>query len=675
MSSPELNKIQRGDTANEGDLLWTPSHKKVKESGLTKFTEFAEKRTGKTFLNYQELWEWSVGDVAGFWETIWHYFGIKSSSDYTSVLKEEVMPGAQWFSGAELNFAEHLLRHEQSGQTALYYSNENLPLTPMSWDEFAGRVRTLANYLRSINVQPGDRVVAYSSNTPETMICLAATTAIGAIWSVCSPDFGVIGAVDRLSQLEPKVFIYTDSYQYAGKRFDRSKEAFDIAQQLGKNLTHTIRIQNLETSEIKVANEILWKEILELPLVEKGSFKFEQVPFDHPLWILFSSGTTGLPKAIVHSHGGILLEQLKLQHLHMDLDDGDTSLFYTTSAWMMWNFLMSSLLLGVRPVLYDGSPTYPDVDVLWNLASESKARMMGASPSYIESLKKINYSPKTKFDFSHLDSILPAGSPVAPWCTQWFYQNIKSDLWVGTGSGGTDCCTGFLGGVPSLPVYAGEIQARSLGVSAYSFDEEGNSIVDQVGELVITKPMPSMPIKFWNDPGDKKYKDAYFDKYPGIWRHGDFFKINERGGCFVLGRSDATLNRHGVRIGTAEIYKAVESLPEIASSLVVNIDLPGGHFYMPLFVELLPGKTLDEVLVNTIKSALRKQYTPRHVPDKVVQIEKIPTTRSGKKMEVPVRKILMGQKFEDVASSEAMADKTSMNDIIKYMAVQTDFKI
>jgi acetoacetyl-CoA synthetase len=404
-------------------------------------------------------------------------------------------------------------------------------------------------------------------------------------------------------------------------------------------------------------------------------FECDQVPFEHPLWILFSSGTTGLPKAIVHGHGGILLEMLKLLHLQMDLHPGERVFFYTTTGWMMWNFLASALLCKACPVLYDGHPAYPQKDVLWKWVEASAATLFGASPTYVELQNDAGIVPRETHDLSRLRTIMPAGSPVTAAHTAWFYQNVKSDLWVATGSGGTDCCTGFVGGVATLPVYAGEIQAPSLGVAAYAFNARGESVIDEVGELVITQPMPSMPLYFWNDPGDVRYRESYFNVFPGIWRHGDFFRMNARGGCFVLGRSDATLNRHGVRIGTAEIYRALATLDPIADALIVNLDLPDGKFFMPLFVKLGAGRVLDQVLERRIVECLRREYTPRHVPDKIIAVPDIPMTRTGKKMEVPVRRILMGTPADQAANRDVMANPDALQYFVDYARTQRDYSL
>jgi acetoacetyl-CoA synthetase len=567
------------------------------------------------------------------------------------------------------------LRHEKAGTDALLYLSETDPLTAMPWDCFAGQVRILSQHLRSLGIRPGDRIAAYMPNIPQTMIAMLATTAIGATWSCCSPDFGTQGALDRFQQLSPKLLFCVDGYVYGGKSFDRTSEVRHMVRNM-MGLRHVIQVGNLP-APLAMTHEgaLAWEKVMDRPPVPANDFVFEQVPFDHPLWVLFSSGTTGLPKAIVHGHGGIILEQLKLQHFHMDFHPGERTFFFTTSGWMMWNMLASMPITGACPVLYDGNPAYPSADVLWKVAQDSKVSFFGASPSYVEVMDKAGVIPGAEFDLSNLRAIMPAGSPVSPDCTAWFYRNVKQDLWVATGSGGTDCCTGFVGGVPTLPVYAGEMQARSLGVAVYAFDDRGESVTDEVGEMVITKPLPSMPLYFWNDEDGSRLREAYFEQFPGYWRHGDFFRINRRGGCFVHGRSDATLNRGGVRLGTAEIYRALAGLPEIDSALIVNLDLPNGKFFMPLFVKLYPGYCLDPRLEQKINRQLRREYSPRHVPDRIVQTPDIPVTLTGKKMEVAVRRILTHVPADKAANRNSMANPESLEFFVHYARTQREYTL
>jgi acetoacetyl-CoA synthetase len=655
------------NTVKEGDVLWTPDPGRVAAANMTAFSRWLAQHRGLDFPDYASLWRWSVTDLEAFWGALWDYFQIESSMPYTRVLSRRSMPGAQWFEGARINYAQHVLRRARAGGPALLHMSELQPLGTVDWAALATQVRILATRLRSLGVQPGDRVAAWMPNIPETMIAMLATTAIGATWACCSPDFGARGALDRLAQLSPKVLFCVDGYRYGGKDFDRREELKHIVSALD-GVQQLIYLPYLDRASRSgpTPSALSWHEVLAHPPLPAADFRFEQVPFDHPLWILFSSGTTGLPKPIVHGHGGILLETCKNAAFHFDLHEGDRLLFFTTTGWMLWNFVVGSTLVGAVPVLYDGHPAYPEPGVLWKLAQDAGVTMFGASPSFVDSLVRAGVVPRERYDVSTLRSISLAGSPATPECMAWFYRNVKTDLWVANGSGGTDCCTGFVGGVPTLPVRAGEIQAPSLGVAVQAFNERGEGVVNEVGELVITEPMPSMPLRFWGDEGDRRYREAYFEEFPGVWRHGDFFRINERGSCFVLGRSDATLNRYGVRIGTAEVYRALALIDVIKDSLIVNIDLPDGGFFMPLFVELMPGVVLDERLEAEIRDQLRREYTPRHVPDRIYQVPAIPRTLTGKKMEVPVRRILMGVPVDRAANRAAMADPQALDFFVEY---------
>ena len=661
----------------DGDLLWTPGPDQIARANVTAFGHWLAEERGRTFGDYHALWRWSVTDLDGFWQAVWDYCGIEASAEPTAVLGVRDMPGADWFPGARLNYAQHVLRNERPGQDALYFQSETTPLTGLPWPGFANQVRVLATRLRAMGVRPGDRVASCLPNIPQTVIAMLATTSIGAIWTCCSPDFGWRGVSDRFGQLAPKVLFCVDSYRYGGKDFDRRS---DIGQIIGSlpGLEHVIHVPGPASQAIARVpgrpEPAPWAEVMDYPPVPAAGFRFEQVPFGHPLWILFSSGTTGLPKAITHSHGGILIEQLKLQTFHMDLRAGDRMFFYTTSGWMMWNFLVSSLLLGVRPLLYDGHPGYPRPDVLWQLAQDARVTFFGASPAYVDLMSRAGLVPGDTYDLSALTAVMLAGSPVSAECGAWFYRNVKPELWLCTGSGGTDICSGFVGGLPTLPVYAGEIQARHLGVSAYAFDPRGEPVTGEVGEMVITQPMPSMPVCLWNDEAGQLYQRTYFADFPGVWRQGDFFKVNERGGCFVLGRSDATLNRHGIRIGTAEVYAALQTVEEITDALIVNLDLPGGGFFMPLFVTLTAGTVLDDALERTITERLRAQYTARHVPDRIIAVAAIPATLTGKKMEVPVRRILLGAAPDDAANRNAMANPHALDVFAEYARTQRDYR-
>ncbi len=673
---PQLGQQSAETAVKAGDVLWTPSAERIAAANVTAFQQWLLRERGLKFDGYAALWRWSVQDLEAFWQALWDYFRIEATAPHSRVLATRTMPGAQWFVGARLNYARHVLRAETAGGDALLYASEGQPLRSLSWELLGNRVRMLATRMREMGIQPGDRVAAVMPNIPEAIIALLATTAIGAIWAVCSPDFGVRGILDRLAALRPKLLIGIDGYRYGGKEFDRRPEMEEVIAGL-TDLRHVILLQYLRP-ELPVtlgAAALAWSEIFERPPTRPADFEFEEVPFDHPLWILFSSGTTGLPKPIVHGHGGILLELQKNGAFHFDLHAGDRLLFFTTSGWMLWNFVASTPLLRAVPVLYDGHPAHPQPDLLWKLAQDAGVALFGASPAYVEQQSKAGIVPASRYDLSAMRSIVLAGSPATPECMQWFYRNVKRDLWVANGSGGTDCCTGFVGGVPTLPVRAGEIQAPSLGVSVKAFDERGESVIDTIAELVITEPMPSMPLRFWNDESGRRYRETYFEQFPGVWCHGDFFRIDVQGRSQVLGRSDATLNRYGVRIGTAEIYRTLARLSEVEDSLIVNLDLPNGGFFMPLFVKLAPGLKLDAALEDKIRKLLRHDYTPRHVPDKIYQVPSIPTTRTGKKMEVPVRRLLLGTAPEQAGNRSAMSDPNAFDFFVAYAGQQQDYRL
>jgi acetoacetyl-CoA synthetase len=663
---------------NEGDLLWTPGEAFARDSNVTAFIDWLRRERGVDCADYPALWAWSVKDVAAFWEALWDYFGITSPTPYRAVLENPVMPGARWFPGAQLNFAEQLLRQARPGEVALHHLSEINPLQHMSWDELARQVRCLATWLREVGVEQGDRVVSYLPNTPQAAVAMLATAAVGAIWSSCSPDFGVKSVLDRFVQIRPKVLFTIDGYRYGGKDFDRRPESGEIAASL-PTLETIVCLPYLNPDDpgpapspgVRVA---LWPDVVP-DGVDVPGFSFAPTPFEHPLWIVYSSGTTGLPKPIVHGHGGITLEMLKLSHFHFNLKPGGVMFFYSTTGWVMWNIVVGSLLSGAAAVLYDGNPAHPDPDVLWRMAADTGTTFFGASPTYVGMMAKGGIHPREKYDLSSIEGILLGGSPVTPESMVWCYENINPDLWLTSQSGGTDVATGFVGASPTLPVYAGEIQTRMLGADVKAFNDAGEPVVDEVAELVVCQPMPSMPLYFWNDEGDTRYRESYFEVYPGLWRHGDYLKINARGGCYIYGRSDSTLNRFGVRIGTADIYRCVEAVEGVADSLIVCLDLSGGRFFMPLFVRLDPGVELDEAMEQRICARLRSEYSPRHVPDRIYAMERIPYTLTGKKMEVPVRKLLMGVPVAKAANRDAMANPAALDDYIAFARDCPDYTL
>ena len=657
----------------EGDLLWTPGEARINDAEISRFMAWLARERGLSIKDYAALWRWSVDDLEGFWAAVWDYFDIAASTPYAEVLASPQMPGTRWFTGARLNFAEHVLRQSRGSEPALFFAAEARPLTAMSWDELSEAVSRVAAGLRARGITAGDRVVAFMPNIPETMVACLACTSIGAVWSSCSTDFGAASVLDRFQQIEPKALFTVDGYRYGGKAFDRRDEARTIIDAL-PTLEHVFHLPYLDADATPaVAQAETWASLLgdgPVPPLE-----FAPLDFDHPLWVVYSSGTTGLPKAIVHGHGGITVEFHKNLALQCNLRRGSRMFFYTTSGWIMWNILMGSMIVGAAPVIYDGHPAAPDEDVLWRLAAEAGATQFGASPTYLAMMQKAGIVPRERYDLGAIEGVLLTGSPATPESMQWLYDNVNTDLWVTSQSGGTDVASGFVSGSCILPVYAGEIQARALAVDVQAYNDAGQAVVGEVGELVVTQPMPSMPLYFWNDEGGRRYFESYFDTFPGVWRHGDFFELNERGGCFIKGRSDSTLNRYGVRIGTAEIYRCVEALDDIDDSLVVNLDLPGGRFFMPMFVKLADGAVLDKTLIKTIAAALKTQCSPRHIPDQVYAVDEIPYTLTGKKLEVPVRKILMGYDIGSAVSRDAMQNPQSIDYFIAFAEAQADYSL
>ncbi|MCW5633475.1 MAG: acetoacetate--CoA ligase [Rubrivivax sp.] len=658
---------------DEGDLLWTPRAEFARSSGVSRFMDWLRRERGLDFADYPALWQWSVDRVEDFWAALWQYFEIDSSTPYECVLKQRAMPGAVWFPGARVNFAKHMLRKGQRGRPAIHHRSEIRPPATLDWADLRDRVATLAEALRRLGIRPGDRVASTLPNTPEAVIALLATTAIGAVWSACAPDFGSRSILDRFQQIEPRLLFAVDGYRFGGKDFDRRGELARLVEGL-PSLEHLIFLPDLDrTAPRPTPKARLWSEVMAERPVAHDDFRYEDVDFAHPLWILYSSGTTGLPKAITHGHGGMTLEALKVIAFHANQTPDSCLFFYTTTGWMMFNFMVMGLAAGGRIVLYDGNPLAPDVERLWQLAAEHRVTMFGASPTFVQMMMKAGVRPAQKYDLSALEGVLLGGSPAMPETFEWFYREVKQDLWVTSQSGGTDICSAFVGASPTLPVHAGEIQARLLGVDAHALDDDGRPLIDAVGELVIGQPMPSMPLYFWGDQDNRRYRESYFDVYPGQWRHGDFFKVNRRGGCFIYGRSDSTLNRAGVRIGTAEIYRIVENVEGVQDSLVVNLDLPGGAFFMPMFVVAKPGHRLDDEMQRRITQALRTQGSPRHVPDSYVAIDAVPYTLTGKKLELPVRKILLGAAPEKVASRDAMMNPAALDFFVSFASDRTQW--
>src|SRR5215204_217934 len=649
--------------AVEGTLLWEPSEELKENANISRYMRWLEDEKGLSFDDYGELWEWSVVEIEEFWASIWEYFEVEASRPYEKVLTEREMSGARWFEGTELNYAEHVFRKARPEEPAVLHQSEIRPLGKVTWQELEGKVASLAAGLKELGVARGDTVGAYVPNVREALVAFLACASLGAIWSSCSPDFGVESVVDRLAQIEPRVLFAIDGYRYGGKDHDRIETLARLQEEI-PSLEKTVLLPYLEeepdTSGLE--NVVLWDELLSGH--EGAELRFEQVPFDHPLWVLYSSGTTGLPKAIVQGHGGILLEHLKKLYLHVDLGPEDKFFWFTTTGWMMWNLLVSGLLCGSTVLLYDGNPGYPDLNVLWAFAEGTGMSSFGTSAGYITSCMKAGIEPGRDFDLSALKSIGSTGSPLPPEGFDWVYKNVKEDVWLFSMSGGTDLCTAFVGGCPLLPVRSGELQCRSLGAKVEAYDEKGNSLLDEVGELVIAEPMPSMPLYLWSDPEGERYRESYFDKYPGVWKHGDWIKIKPNGGAVIYGRSDAVINRGGVRMGTSELYRAVDKVEEVQDSLAVDVQKDGDE-HISLFVVLKEGAELDEDLKDRIKKSIGDTTSPRHVPDEVLSVPDVPYTLNGKKLEVPVKKILSGTPPEEAASKDSLRNPDSLDTFVE----------
>lgn len=647
--------------AVEGEVLWQAADDRKSGLNLTRFIGWLNAR-GHSFAGYGDLYDWSITDLAGFWSAVATYFDLLHDGLLTPVLTDTPMPRTRWLPEARLNYAEHVLRHETTGDPArmmLHHASELRPMATASWAEIAGTVRKLATRLRAMGIGPGDRVVAYMPNLPETVIAMLATTAIGAVWSSAAPEFGAQTVIDRFGQIEPKLVFAVNGYRYGGKDFDRSADLSRILAAL-PSVQHVVALDYLPGAALP-DGALLWDDLLTGLEVPRESFTYSRVDTDHPLWVLFTSGTTGLPKPIVQGHHGIVLEHYKSAAFHFELQSGGALFFYSTTGWMVWNTLMWGPLMNGRAVLYDGHPSHPDARLLWRIADETRASVIGVSPTYIQLVRQQGIEPGQEFALQALQSVMLVGSPSTPETFDWVYASVKPDIWASSQSGGTEFCSGLLAGSPLLPTRAGEIQAPALGVAAKAFSEDGAVLVDDVGELVILQPMPSMPLCFWNDTDFARYTDAYFDTWPGVWRHGDRVRFNVHGGGFVLGRSDATLNRYGVRIGSAEIYRTMEGIAGVADSLILCVEDGKGGFWMPLFVQMAQGVALDDAKRAEIVKRLRTERSPRHVPDEIIQAPEIPLTLTGKKLEVPVRKLMLGMPLAKAASRDATRNPAALD--------------
>ena len=656
------------ENLTHGTLLWEPSPERIEQANITAYRRWLKETYGLSFESYNDLWTWSVTNLEAFWESIATCFDLHLEGDYSRVVSSFDMPGARWFEGTRVNYAEHVFRQARGDEPAIIAKSEVRPeILTMSWNQLEAQVASVAKTLRDLGVVPGDRVAAYLPNIPETVVAFLACASVGAVWSSCSPDFGVPRVIARFQQIEPKVLFAIDGYSYKGKAFDRRPVLSDL-QEAMPSLKATIVVPYLHPNgevfgSFEKVPTLRWPELLTQP----AKLEFAPLPFEHPLWILYSSGTTGLPKALVHSTGGILISLLAQGRLQSDTKPGDRVFWFTTTGWVMWNAVVGNLALGAAAVLYDGNPFYPSVDVLWELAEQSGMTAMGVSPAYLSTVMKSGLSPRSKYDLSKLKSFSSTGAPMTPEAYAFVYESVHDDIWLGPISGGTDVVAFFVGGCPILPVRAGEMQCRALGVKAEAFNSDGQPVIDEVGELVISAPMPSMPLYLWNDDEQQsRYHDSYFAEFPGVWRHGDWIRITPEGSAIIYGRSDSTINRQGVRMGSSEIYRAVEALPEVADSLVVDLEYLGRPSYMPLFVVLVPGAVLDDELTAKIQAVVRSEVSPRHIPDEIHVIDEVPRTLNGKKLEVPIRKILMGFPMAKSVDPNAMSNPDTLDDFVRF---------
>ncbi len=643
--------------------LWRPTPEAVAASVLSRYQDWlASHGLGPATRDYASLWAWSVDELDVFWRSIWDFFDVRADGSPERVLGRREMPGAEWFPDTRLNYAEHVFRHATDARPALIARSEAAPVCEIGWARLRRDVGALAATLRRLGVRAGDRVAAVMPSRPETVVAFLACASIGAVWSSCSPDMGLSVLTDRFRQIEPKLLLAVDGYRYNGKPRART-ELIDELLAVLPSVEQVIHVPGPDAPVTPPAwrNRIGWDEAV----VQDAELAFTRLPFAHPLWIVYSSGTTGLPKAIVHGHGGIVLTHQKTMALQHDVRAGDRVVFLGGTGWIVWNLLIGSLLVGGVPVLYDGNPAWPEPAALWRFLDEQCVSLFGCGAAYLVNCQKEGLRPAELAPLAGLRAINATGSPLPPESFRWVYDAVKRDVWLASISGGTDIASGFVACAPGLPVHLGEIQCRELGVAAHAFDEQGRPVVGEVGELVVTKPMPSMPVFFWNDPGDRRYRESYFEMFPGAWRHGDWIRFTSEGTSVIFGRSDSTINRHGIRMGTAEIYRVVEALPEVRDSLVVDLEYLGRPSLMPLFVVLQPGLQLDDVLRARIRDAVRTQASPRHVPDRIWQVDEVPRTLTGKKMEVPVRRLLLGTPLDKVAHPDAMANPCSLDFFVR----------
>ncbi|MES2609173.1 MAG: acetoacetate--CoA ligase [Pseudomonadota bacterium] len=656
--------------------LWQPDAASAASTRIAHYMGWLAERKLHPPGPYEALWQWSVDDLEGFWQSIVDYFGVRLRGDRSVTLGSQAMPGAQWFPHAQLNYCEQVFAAQTPDSPAIIACREDGRQEVLPWADLRRRVALLAQVLREAGVGPGDRVASYLPNWSETVVAFLATASLGAVWSSCAPDMGAGVVADRFAQIGPKVLVATDSYRYGGRLFDRRREVQALLEQL-PSVQLVLHVPGPHCEAGALApwhNTVVWGDALAAVAARAPELSFEPVPFGHPLWVVYSSGTTGLPKAMVHSHGGIALTHLKTMALQHDLRAHDRMLFLGSPGWIVWNLLVGGLLTGATIVLFDGNPQHQGPEGLWRLLDSVGVTHLGCGAAYLTAVMNAGTRPRDFVRLQRLRAIVSTGSPLVDAAYHWVYAAVKPEVWLASVSGGTDIASGFVACCPLLPVHAGEIQCRELGVAAQAFDEQGRAVVGEVGELVVTRPMPSMPVYFWNDPDGSRYRDSYFETWPGVWRHGDWIRFTERGTSVIYGRSDATINRHGIRMGTAEIYRAVELLPWVRDSLVVDLEYLGRPSFLPLFVVLADGEVLGDDQRAAIVQQVRTLASPRHVPDAVLQVDAVPRTLTGKKMEVPLRKLLLGAPVESVARADAMANPESLAFFVRYaqtLAAQT----